>query len=343
VELKRVVKQVCPTCGEAFPSLEEVREHWLEVHHVALAPTQSASSSCTGGMGVEGPMGEATVAVATSPAQLIEAEEDGRPAIVRHVDADTGAARTVVMNEDGSQRVFGAETISSMTRRDEGDLALWFAAMTYRHLRGLVHELRERLTEASQRLSNLRTELEQLSRRQHLAFFGLDAKPSDRDLDNAYRRLARSMHPDKNGGTEEAKQSFQDMKLRYDSLKALLAAPMGAGSPSGEEAPGGMQSPAAEPDVEEERKEEQKEDDRPEDEAPSAADPSAAESTGAESAKAAPPEGSGGLEDLGSHAALEKSVWKMLRQLKMLDQNIKIANGDLQRVRTEEAPEATAI
>eukprot|EP00971_Amphidinium_carterae_P292925 5815792-Amphidinium_carterae.1 len=31
--------------------------------------------------------------------------------------------------------------------------------------------------------------------------------------------MAKQMHPDKNGGTEEAKKRFQDMKARYEALK----------------------------------------------------------------------------------------------------------------------------
>merc|ERR1712061_338345 len=52
------------------------------------------------------------------------------------------------------------------------------------------------------------------------AFFGLAEDCSEKELDNAYRKFARSMHPDKNGGTEEAKEKFQQMKERYGSLKS---------------------------------------------------------------------------------------------------------------------------
>merc|ERR1719356_1620277 len=50
-------------------------------------------------------------------------------------------------------------------------------------------------------------------------YFGLTADASDKDLDNAYRKLAKKMHPDKNGGTEEAKKRFQQMKERYEAIK----------------------------------------------------------------------------------------------------------------------------
>merc|ERR1719281_1042373 len=50
-------------------------------------------------------------------------------------------------------------------------------------------------------------------------YFGLTADASDKDLDNAYRKLAKQMHPDKNGGTDAAKKRFQQMKERYEAIK----------------------------------------------------------------------------------------------------------------------------
>merc|ERR1719235_1715850 len=50
-------------------------------------------------------------------------------------------------------------------------------------------------------------------------YFGLSCDATEKDLDNAYRKLAKQMHPDKNGGTEEAKKKFQNMKERYEALK----------------------------------------------------------------------------------------------------------------------------
>lgn len=37
-----------------------------------------------------------------------------------------------------------------------------------------------------------------------------------------YRKLAKKMHPDKNGGTESAKNRFQAMKERYEALKKKI-------------------------------------------------------------------------------------------------------------------------
>mmetsp|Transcript_51867 Transcript_51867/g.97298 ORF Transcript_51867/g.97298 Transcript_51867/m.97298 type:complete len:1271 (+) Transcript_51867:54-3866(+) len=67
----------------------------------------------------------------------------------------------------------------------------------------------------------------------NLAYFGLSEDASDKDLDNAYRQMAKRMHPDKNGGTEESKQRFQEMQKRYEALKEKrgLQEPADAGSP----------------------------------------------------------------------------------------------------------------
>merc|ERR1712151_893902 len=52
-------------------------------------------------------------------------------------------------------------------------------------------------------------------------YFRLSPDSSDKDLNNAYRQFAKQLHPDKNGGTEEAKQRFQLLKKRYERLKKV--------------------------------------------------------------------------------------------------------------------------
>ena len=47
----------------------------------------------------------------------------------------------------------------------------------------------------------------------------LSASPTESEFDNSYRKLALRLHPDKNGGTEQAKKRFQHMKERYETLK----------------------------------------------------------------------------------------------------------------------------
>merc|ERR1712194_643180 len=53
-------------------------------------------------------------------------------------------------------------------------------------------------------------ELDTMGEKLNYQYFGLEADASERDIDNAYRKLARKMHPDKNGGTEEAKKKIPE-------------------------------------------------------------------------------------------------------------------------------------
>jgi len=142
----------------------------------------------------------------------------GAPTILRQVDDGHGQARTIVHNEDGSRKVFGANTVASLVGSPDADARRWLGALRDREIHGLVHELGKRLVESSQQYTLQRAQLEQLERQRHFDYFSLQQGASEKDLHAAYRRLARRMHPDKNGGTEEAKRKFQHMKERYESL-----------------------------------------------------------------------------------------------------------------------------
>jgi len=384
---------VCPDCGEAFPTLEEARAHWLQTHRPAqLDPSPCVPSGTEGEEErpeeadreeeaereeeTERAASSALPQVALSRAQLIEADQEGRPVVVRHVDEGTGAARTVVMNEDGSMRMFGADTVSSMTARDEGDLTEWMAEMTDRHLRGLVHEVRERLVESSQLLHSRRAEVERLSRRLNFQFFALPEGAREKDLDNAYRRLARSMHPDKNGGTETAKENFQKMKGRYEELKAQLntasepapAQPPQPAAPSQDkndadkneetagdettcEEPKGEAKPSKTADTPVGQEDEAEADREPhgEEQGPSGQteqenstprrkeaydeDGEASQPEATSDRSSAPTRAHDSQPD--SREKLEASAWKMLRQIKMINQNLKIVESDYRRVQSE--------
>jgi curved DNA-binding protein CbpA len=123
------------------------------------------------------------------------------------------------MSDDGSTRAFGQNTVASLTSSNASDAAAWAGRLTNQQLRGLVHEVGQRLLEGSQLYHARLAQLERIGEDANYRFFGLQPGASEKDLDNAYRRLARQWHPDKNGGTEEAKQRFQNMKERYEALK----------------------------------------------------------------------------------------------------------------------------
>merc|ERR1712032_179904 len=77
----------------------------------------------------------------------------------------------------------------------------------------------QRLVEGSKTYHDGLADLEKLYDQLNYLYFGLTSGSTEKDLDIAYRKLARKMHPDKNGGTEEAKRKFQNMKERYEALK----------------------------------------------------------------------------------------------------------------------------
>lgn len=161
----------------------------------------------------------------TLKGEPIAFDEQGRPIILRSVDAESGQTRHLVCNEDGTWHTFGERTVDSLMKSGQDDARSWLEALSHRDLRGLVHELGQRLLRNSQLYQKQQGILEGLSDKASYSFFGLTPQCSERELDNAYRRLAKRMHPDKNGGTELAKKRFQHMKERYEALKARRGGP----------------------------------------------------------------------------------------------------------------------
>ena len=54
-------------------------------------------------------------------------------------------------------------------------------------------------------------------------FFNInDIEPTVKDLDKSYRQLAIKMHPDKHGGSVQAKEAFQYLQMRYERLRAAI-------------------------------------------------------------------------------------------------------------------------
>jgi len=148
----------------------------------------------------------------------------GLPSIVRQVDGETGNARTVVRSLlDGSQYAFGKSTIDSLSTSSRRDAEVWVSQFSDQQMHGLVHEVGQRLLEHSQRYQAQIKDLERSNEALSYMYFGLSEDASDKELDKVYRQLAKKMHPDRNGGTEEAKQRFQNMKERYESLKRKLS------------------------------------------------------------------------------------------------------------------------
>jgi len=231
-EARRVVKHVCPTCGDAFWTHEEVRAHWLQEHRpvptppAGDVPAPADAEARHRSAEVAQPTQEAGLKTAeasstdeaqeTMRAKIVEVDEQGQPVIVREEDPNP---RTIVTNEDGSRRAFGEAIVKALLANDTNKVTAWITSMTDRTLRGLINELSERFFILQRQLLRRREQLKEQQRSRGLALFSLEEDCTAKDLETAYRRLARSMHPDKNGGTEEAKERFQTMRARYEELK----------------------------------------------------------------------------------------------------------------------------
>jgi len=226
----KMVAYRCPTCRELVSSMDAALAHCPSSvpSEVVDALTEGKAQSKAH---VESSPTEAPADVDQAPplpeGEPIAYDEHGRPWLVRWTDEETGAARTVVRNEDGSQRSFGESTVSSLLSSETDEAAKWADALSKdlskRELRGLSHELGQRLLQTSQLYQQRHSELEQVAAQLDFQFFGIDsASASSKDLDNAYRQIARKMHPDKNGGTDQAKERFQKMKERYERLKKRM-------------------------------------------------------------------------------------------------------------------------
>ncbi|CAJ1329594.1 unnamed protein product [Effrenium voratum] len=273
-EARRVVSHLCPTCNQKFWTAEEVRTHWLESH---AKPTPNASNApVEAGQGHKSEvhssvpkqvdLESAAPTPETMKAKIVEVDEHGQPVVVRQQEGAHGGIRTIVTLEDGACRAFGEAIVASLLAQEEQKVDSWISSMKDRSLRGLVNELSERFFEMQKLLAESKKQLEEKRRSRGLTLFNLQKDCTEKDLDAAYRRLARSMHPDKNGGTEEAKEQFQLMRASYEELKEQL---------------GQCQSPvrqeASEPQEEPKPREEQEEPQQEEPEEPPAEEPPAEE------------------------------------------------------------------
>lgn len=132
-----------------------------------------------------------------------------------------GKARTVriedepeLNREDSDEK--GAEGEATMRR--------WISSLSVWHLKGFEQELLFRVSDIWKEYESCNTQLENYLENNDYIFFGLDRTARQSDLDKAFRRLAKLMHPDKNGGSEEAKAKFLDLKKRHEALGRKIQA-----------------------------------------------------------------------------------------------------------------------
>merc|ERR1719174_1613954 len=106
-------------------------------------------------------------------------------------------------------------------------MSSFLQSLNVTELKGLLNAVNQHVAEGSRLYHQTKAEVDLLTEKASYSFFGLPEDAPEKELDNAYRQLAKKMHPDKNGGTEEAKEKFQHMKARYEALKALRAEAQG--------------------------------------------------------------------------------------------------------------------
>mmetsp|Transcript_30215 Transcript_30215/g.70508 ORF Transcript_30215/g.70508 Transcript_30215/m.70508 type:complete len:756 (+) Transcript_30215:95-2362(+) len=307
-----VVKKLqCPTCCELFDTAEEAREHWLQKHQEKQPAEEERAAK-------QEEQGATTVAC----------DETGKPVVVRKVDSETGAAHTSVLGQDGVEKKFGEKTVLSMAAKQEAVVQLWLQNMTDIEIRALCHEVTQRVIEGSQRYHSKRAQLQQLSCRYNLLYFGLPADATEKDLDAKYRRMARSLHPDKHGGSEEAKERFQIMKARYEAIKRTFAAAKPGKSKNQEDdednEPKSQSEEVTAPTSADQRNTENKQ---------ASAEPRQREAYEEDDDEAAGPRASEEEEeeedgikcDFNSRASALETLWNMVRQIK----NIQTQEADL--------------
>merc|ERR1712136_274261 len=97
------------------------------------------------------------------------------------------------------ERAFGEKTVLSLLDSPGAASDKWLRSMAKVELHGLCHEVKQRIADQST---------------------AYHAKV--RELEILYRSLAKKLHPDKNGGTPEAKDRFQQMKERFVALRKSM-------------------------------------------------------------------------------------------------------------------------
>lgn len=170
----------CSECGVQMASKVEVVRHMHEAHAKRQLPRED------------------------------NAESEGK--ILRLTDPVSGKGHTRVEKDDGKTYVFDDEETAKYIKLEEGGKKEYMSNLCMLGMRGLVTELGQRLMDESQLFRQRRQERELLVQNSAFLFFGLDDGASKKDVQDAYKKKARQLHPDKNGGTDEANTKFQRMK-----------------------------------------------------------------------------------------------------------------------------------
>mmetsp|Transcript_54182 Transcript_54182/g.129044 ORF Transcript_54182/g.129044 Transcript_54182/m.129044 type:complete len:986 (-) Transcript_54182:147-3104(-) len=158
----------------------------------------------------------------TPDAQIVQYDDEGRPMVERHRNQESQEYFTVVFYDDGSRLLWTYDKIATIAIKAEVDILDVIKEMSFRELRGFVHEASMQVVERSGEYHKKKEKLEEMGEQVDHVFFGLPPDACIKDVEAAYRKLARAMHPDKNRDVPDAKEQFQSMKARYERLMAKL-------------------------------------------------------------------------------------------------------------------------
>lgn len=213
-EISAAYQYKCPHCSFLSASLQDALAH---------CDGKEAKRSTTSGADDGVPAKEAATVIGAMDSTVLESvlvrNELGEPVLVIRKNFATGRQTTVVKNPDGSEKAFGQSTVESLVANTEDTTLSWLKSLSVTELKGLLNEVNNHVAEGSRLYHQTKSEVDQMSLKANYSYFGLTEDASEKELDNAYRQLAKRMHPDKNGGTAEANVKFQRMKEQYEALK----------------------------------------------------------------------------------------------------------------------------
>lgn len=245
---------------------------------------------------------------------------------------EMGASQGVVYAQDSSEQAFGIKDIEWLKTSDVDSCRAWMERLTKGQLQGLIQKVGQCLVETSKSVQEKIHEHSSLEDTLCYAALGVGPESTEKEIEKAYRQLAKQMHPDKNGGTDEAKLQFQCMKERYEALKRKRAP-----TPS-ELSDDAAQQP--EPDAPSKSGGEGSEDKEPLSQADGEpAPPTEAyhEDVQDRQKRESPSEPSKITYDPNDCESIKQTMWKMLSNLKGLDKKLDSLDGDLKQLKQEAA------
>jgi len=117
---------------------------------------------------------------------------------------------------DGSLiRAFDGDCTTFELTCEAEPLHMWLDGLSQDMLPGLLTLLQHEVEDRHKRLADMQAEKDTLRGADYYEYFGLSEASTEKDIDRAYRKASKELHPDKGGDEEE----FQEMRRRYEQLK----------------------------------------------------------------------------------------------------------------------------